>query len=130
MEKKKILFLVSIAVIAVISISFLIPVEAVLKNFTFTGVGNTEGFIFKDVNPGDPGTFTGSHDNTRGNGVGSLLTDYTRGGGNPAAAVRDALWERQSTWEDLGVPVGNRIDGLDGNLIIEYLYQLVVPLGR
>ena len=111
MKKKTIYFLFPI-VIAVISISFAISVEAdLLKLFTFDTT--TETFTSANTVACSEGVNTQSHDGTRGNPAGSLLTDFDRGGG-PGNADCDFFWDWIGTWEDLGVPAGDDIDGLDG----------------
>ena len=120
MKKKKFVYLIPIVVIAVITISFLIPAEALLKNFTFTGAGVLEGFAFTDPATCNRGGFAGSHDNSDGNPIGSILSAYSRaqqGGGGGANC--DGFWEWTGTWEDLGATPGDDIDGIDGKF--EYL---------
>jgi hypothetical protein len=118
MEKKTTIFLTSI-IIAVISISVLISAEADLL-FIFTFDTTVEGFVHND--PGCAvGSFAGSFDDVDGNGVGSLLSAYTRGGGSSASC--DNFWDWTGTWEDLGVSSGDLVDGLDGQ------FDYLVPSG-
>ena len=112
-KKKKIIFLIPV-IVGIISVSFLIAVEAQTKTFTFAA--DDEGFDAFTGNCGR-GSYTNGHDSTDGNGdSGSLISDYNRpSGGSPANFVCNSFIDWEGTWEDLGVAPGDRANGIDGD---------------